>query len=116
MTERRKFLRFDTALHALCEIVSQKCRASYEVKNISKEGALIITDKKLDKGDELNLSMDVPGDNVPVFASCQVAWQKGLKNNGPYETGLKFTKIDSSDKGRLLEYIYLQWLRILDRV
>jgi len=116
VTERRRFLRFETALHALCEIVRDKRKASYEVKNISKEGALIITDEKLGQGEELNLSMDVPGDNVPVFASCQVAWQKSLKNNGPYETGLKFTKIDSSDKGRLLEYIYLQWLRILDRV
>lgn len=114
MTERRKFLRFATALRALCGMASEKRKASYEVKNISKEGALIITDKKLREGDELSLAMDVPGDNVPVFASCQVAWQKSLENNGPYETGLKFTKIDNSDKGRLLEYIYLQWLRILD--
>ena len=115
MTERRRFLRFETALHALCEIVSEKRKASYEVRNISKEGALIITDKKLGSGDELSITMDVPGDNVPVFASCQVAWQRNLKNNGAYETGLKFTKIDSSDKGRLLEYIYLQWLRMLDK-
>ena len=115
MTERRRFLRFEAALHALCEIVSDKCKARYEVKNISKEGALIITDKKLRQGDELSLTMDVPGDNVPVFASCRVAWQKDLENNGSYETGLKFTKIENSDKGRLLEYIYLQWLKILDR-
>jgi len=115
VTERRRFLRFETALNALCEIVREKHKKSYEVKNISKEGALIIIDRKLGEGEELNLSMDVPGDNIPVFASCQVAWQKNLKDNGPYETGLKFTKIENSDKGRLLEYIYLQWLRIVDR-
>lgn len=115
MTERRKFLRFETALNALCEIVSEKCRASYKVRNISKEGALIITDKRLGEGAELNISMDVPGDNMPVFATCKVAWQKDLKKSGPYETGVKFTKIDNSDKGRLLEYIYLQWLKILDK-
>ena len=115
MTERRRFLRFETALNALCQNVSEQCRKSYQIKNISKEGALIIADTKFSEGAELNLSMDVPGDNVPVFAACEVAWQKDLKKNGPYETGLKFTKIENSDKGRLLEYIYLQWLRMLDK-
>lgn len=115
MNERRRFLRFETALNALCENVSKQFRKSYQVKNISKEGALIIADKKFSQGEELNLSMDVPGDNIPVFAFCEVAWQKDLGKNGSYETGLKFTKIESSDKGRLLEYIYLEWLRILDK-
>jgi len=115
VTERRRFLRFDTALNALCEIVSDRCKAPYKVKNISSEGALVLADKKFGQGAEINLSVDVPGDNVPIFAACQVAWQSGTDKEGPYETGLRFTKIDNSDKGRLLEYIYLQWLKILDR-
>ena len=113
MTERRKFLRFQTAISALCDIFSEKRKAP--VKNISKEGALIVLDKKLKEGTELNLSMDVPGDNVPIFASCEVAWQKGPLHDNTYETGVKFKKIDNSDKGRLLEYIYLQWLRLIDK-
>jgi Tfp pilus assembly protein PilZ len=115
VTERRRFLRFDIALNALCEIVSERCKASYRVKNISNEGALVVADKKFKEGEEINLSMDVPGDNVPIFAACQVAWQECLGQGGPYETGLRFIKIDNSDKGRLLEYTYLQWLKILDR-
>ncbi len=115
-TERRRLLRLDTALNALCEIVSEKCKRLYKVKNISSEGALVLTDKRFGQGAEINLSMDVPGDNVPIFAACQVAWQReGLDNPGPYETGLRFTKIDNSDRGRLLEYTYLQWLKILER-
>lgn len=115
MAERRRFLRFDTALNALCEITNEKCKASYKVRNVSKEGALVVTDKKLGTGAEINMSMDVPGDNVPIFAACQVAWQKGVEDNGPYDTGVKFTTIDNSDKGRLLEYIYSQWLKVLER-
>ena len=115
MTERRRFLRFETALSALCDIVSDKYKASYKVKNLSKEGALIITDKKLREGAEINLTMDVPGDNVPIFASCEVAWQKGPIGTSAYETGVKFKKINNPDKGRLLEYIYTQWLRLLDK-
>ena len=115
MTERRRFLRFETALSALCDIVSDKSKASYKVKNLSKEGALIITDKRLREGTEINLTMDVPGDNVPIFASCEVAWQKGSTNTNAYETGVRFKKIDNPDKGRLLEYIYTQWLKLLDK-
>lgn len=115
MTERRRFLRFETALSALCEFVQDKFRAPYKVRNISKEGALLVVDRQLKQGAELNLSMDVPGDNIPIFARCEVAWQKGKKGSESYETGVRFTKLDGSDKGRLLEYIYLQWLRFLDK-
>lgn len=109
MTERRKFLRFETALEALCDIASKNIKSPFRVKNISKEGALLVINKKLGEGDEIDMSMDVPGDNVPIFASCQVAWQRGP------ETGVKFTRINSSDKGRLLEYLYSQWLRLMDK-
>ena len=115
MTERRRFLRFETALNALCDIISDKSRASYKVKNLSKEGALIITDKRLREGAEINLTMDVPGDNIPIFASCEVAWQKSMIDRSVYETGVKFKKLDNPDKGRLLEYIYTQWLKLLDK-
>lgn len=116
MTERRKFLRFETALNALCDIAKGKQKASSKVKNISKEGALVLLEKPLREGDEIDLSMDVPGDNVPIFASCEVAWQKArLKDDRYYETGVRFKRIDGSDKGRLLEYIYLQWLKLIDK-
>lgn len=115
MTERRKFLRFDTAFDALCELVSEKHKASYKVANVSKEGALILLDKKLDNGSNVNMSMEIPGDNIPVFANCEVAWQDRSVNSNTYETGLKFKNINSLDKGRLLEYIYLQWLRLIER-
>jgi c-di-GMP-binding flagellar brake protein YcgR len=114
LTERRRFLRFETAINAICDIVSPKHRTQSRIKNISKEGALLILDKPVEEGSDLNLSMDVPGDNVPVFASCKVAWQKTYKDSASYETGVRFTKMSPADKGRLLEYIYLEWLKVLD--
>lgn len=118
MTERRRFLRFETAMSAFCEVVRDKCKISSKVKNISKEGALLVLDTPLSQGSEIKLSMDVPGDNVPIFASCEVAWQRSANKahkDESYETGVKFTKMDNSDKGRLLEYIYLQWLKLLGK-
>ncbi|MCX5667581.1 MAG: PilZ domain-containing protein [Candidatus Omnitrophica bacterium] len=167
MIERRRFVRFDTVMNVLCEI-GRNIKRTYEIGNISKEGALLLLDTPLNQGSELNLSVDVPGDNVPIFVSCSVAWQKESmvrpfdKNSGSnpeqcrriqqgsstgslplelsraksrgspsipsrveesivepkrkiYETGVKFTKIDSFDKGRFLEYIYSQWLKLLER-
>ncbi len=114
MVERRKFVRFDTIMKALCDI-GRGIKKSYEVRNISKEGALLIMDAPLDEGSELNLSVDVPGDNVPIFVSCRVAWQKETGGSRKFETGVKFTKIDGFDKGRFLEYIYSQWLKLLER-
>jgi c-di-GMP-binding flagellar brake protein YcgR len=115
VTERRRWLRFETALNTLCEFVNEKRNASSKIKNISKEGALLVLDKPLKEGEELNLAVDIPGDNIPIFASCQVAWQEELAQKKEYATGVKFTKMDGSDKGRLLEYIYSQWLRLLDK-
>lgn len=118
MTERRRFLRFETALNALCEIVTEKHKESSRVKNLSKEGALVIVSRPLGHGTQLNLSMDVPGDNVPIIASGQVAWQRPLRETNSdysYETGIKFTKIDNHDRGRLLEYIYTRWLKLMDK-
>ena len=133
MIERRRFVRFDAVMSALCEI-GRGIKRSYQIGNISKEGALLILDTPLKQGSELNLSVDVPGDNVPIFVSCSVAWQKesllresssstpGTRERSImepkrriYETGVKFTKIDNFDKGRFLEYIYSRWLKLLER-
>lgn len=117
MIERRRFVRFDIIMNALCEI-GRGIKRTYEISNISKEGALLLLDTPLNQGSELNLSVDVPGDNVPIFVSCSVAWQKESimePKKKIYETGVKFTKIDSFDKGRFLEYIYAQWLKLLER-
>ncbi len=117
MTERRKFVRFDTVMNALCEM-GQGIKRAYGISNISKEGALLLLDTPLNQGSELNLSVDIPGDNVPIFVSCSVVWQKESivePKRRVYETGVKFTKIDSFDKGRFLEYIYSRWLKLLER-
>jgi hypothetical protein len=118
VTERRKFLRFEAALGALCEIVSEKSKVVSSIKNISKEGALVVIDKPLYQGSEIRLSMDVPGDNVPIFATCQVAWQRAAKDTNSdhsFETGLRFTRIDSPDRCRLLDYIYRHWFKFANK-
>ena len=109
MIERRRSARFGTLLNALCEI-GRGIKRTYEIRNVSKEGALVMADAPLNRGSEINLSVDVPGDNVPIFVSCSVAWQKenkkDRKEKHAYETGVKFTRINNFDKTRFLEYIH----------
>jgi hypothetical protein len=118
MTERRKFLRFETALSALCEIVNERRKEASRVKNISKDGALVLVSKPLSHGSEIKISLDVPGDNIPIFASGEVAWQKEIRDTNSdhtFETGVRFTRIDNHDRGRLLEYIYTRWINLMDK-
>lgn len=118
MIERRISARFDTTLKTLCEIGREKIKSSYELKNISKEGALLILDVPLDQNSELNLSVDVPGDNVPIFMPARVAWQKESilePKKKIYETGIKFAQIDEFDRGRFFELICSQWLKLYER-
>jgi hypothetical protein len=117
MIERRRFIRFDTVMDALCEI-GRGIKKACKIDNISKEGALILLDTPLDQGSELNLSVDVPGDNVPIFVACSVAWQRESimePKRKVYETGVTFTRIDTFDKRKFLDYIYSQWVKLLER-
>ncbi|OGW77587.1 MAG: hypothetical protein A3I73_05285 [Omnitrophica bacterium RIFCSPLOWO2_02_FULL_45_16] len=118
MIERRISARFNTMLKTLCGIGREKIKSSSELKNISKEGALLILDVPLDRDSELDLSVDVPGDNVPIFMSARVAWQKELISEPKkkiYETGVKFAQIDEFDRGRFFELICSQWLKLYER-
>ena len=56
-------------------------------------------------GTTLELALNVPGDNLPVFATGKIAWADGL------DAGLRLTKISRTDRARVLEYVYKQWLK-----
>jgi c-di-GMP-binding flagellar brake protein YcgR len=115
--ERRKFMRFDAALNASYEVAKDAGRGRSVVKNLSREGVQILADRELAKGTEVGLHMNVPGDNVPVYASAQVAWSSRRESgSGPvFATGMKFITIDRYDKARLLDYVYSQWLKFLKK-
>ena len=111
MTEHRKFMRFDTVLNVLYNVLEKPAsKAKACLKNLSKEGLMLSGEKPLRKGSLVELEMKIPGDNMPVFACGQVAWSESeLKSE--CKAGIKFTKIKSHDRVRLLDYVYEQWIR-----
>ena len=74
-------------------------------KDLSREGMRFGLKENIPPGTPLEISLNVPGDNLPVFAAGKVAWADGL------EAGLKLTKISKSDQTRVLEYVYNEWLK-----
>ena len=74
-------------------------------KDLSREGLRFGIKQKIAVGTPVEICLNVPGDNLPVFATGKVAWADGL------DAGVKLTKINHHDRVRVLEYVYREWLR-----
>ena len=106
MSERRKFLRFNTPLDMEYKTLTlNPIFGKTLAKDLSKEGVRFGIHQSVPVGTPVEISMTVPGDNLPVFATGKVAWADGL------DAGVKLTKISQNDRARVLEYVYKEWLK-----
>lgn len=114
--ERRKFIRFDALLDAFQlhdMVLAPPEKIKSRIKNISREGLRLFTENLLPKGSSVELEMNVPGDNVSIFASSEVVWSRKL--DAGYDSGLCFKDIKKEDKFRLLDYAYEQWRKFMGK-
>ena len=74
-------------------------------KDLSREGVRVGIKQGIAEGTPVEICLNVPGDNLPVFATGKVAWADGL------EAGIRLTKISHTDRTRVLEYVYREWLK-----
>ena len=72
---------------------------------MSREGLRFNIRQDVSVGTPMEISMNVPGDNLPVFATGKIAWADGL------DAGVKLIKISRADRSRMLEYVYNEWLK-----
>lgn len=106
MPERRKYMRFNTPLTLEYRTLTlNPIFGKTLAKDLSREGMRFGIQQDLPVGTSLEISMNVPGDNLPVFASGKVAWANG------FDAGVKLTKISQQDRMRVLEYVYTEWLK-----
>ena len=106
MKERRRFMRFDLPLDLEYRTLTlNPIFGKALAKDLSKEGIRLNLKQTVPMGTPVEICLNVPGDNLPVFATGKVAWADGL------EAGIRFTKIDQHDRARVLEYVYSEWLR-----
>lgn len=108
--ERRKYMRFNTPLEVEYQTLTHNpIFGKALAKDLSREGMRFSLKHPIPAGTSLEICVNVPGDNLPVFATGKVAWADGL------EAGLKLTKISQGDRTKVLEYVYREWLKTTKR-
>ena len=110
MSERRKYLRFNTPLDVEYKtLVLNPIFGKALVKDLSREGLCFGIKQSVPVGTPVQIALNVPGDNLPVFATGKIAWADGL------DAGIKLTKISQADRARMFEYVYGEWLKTAHR-
>ncbi len=109
MVERRRYMRFDVLLDAICKKGGEDRKL--KVKNFSREGVGIVSEENIVPGENVEIEMMIPGDNMPVMVSGEVAWidSDNIDAFG-YNGGLKFKKVENSARSKILDHIYSKWL------
>jgi c-di-GMP-binding flagellar brake protein YcgR len=112
--ERRKFLRIATSLEAVYWAKGPSMATGQaQVKNFSREGVGVLLPQSVEQGEYLDLTFKVPGDQIPILATGQVAWASASKDQTGVGAGLKFRSIKPLDLARLLDFVYARWLGAL---
>lgn len=110
MAEKRRYMRFKVLIDGLVHHKSGE-KKNLRINNFSKEGVGFLSHDSLTPGEELEIEMLIPGDNIPVVVGGEVAWASDPEQDScHYRGGVRFKRISNGDKSRLLEYIYNRWI------
>ncbi|MFC1570229.1 PilZ domain-containing protein [Candidatus Omnitrophota bacterium] len=77
-----------------------------DIHDISCAGIKICTDERLIKGDNIDLEVIIPEDDIPMFVGGEIVWV--VKDPGfedTYNAGVRLTRVNDCDKGRIVKYI-----------
>jgi len=109
--ERRKFMRIATQLEAdFWAKGPSMVSGQVQVRDFSREGIGVLLPKRVEDKEHLDLTLRVPGDNVPIFATAEVAWTRPAKDRPGTGAGLRLVTIKPLDLSRLLDFVYSRWL------
>lgn len=114
MAERRRFMRFDALFEVFYNAFgTPNGKQKSEVRDLSRDGIRLASSKNLPKGSLIEIEMNIPGDNMPIFATGEVAWSARVTES-KFQSGVRITKIESLDRARLLDYVYSEWIKTKD--
>lgn len=106
MKDKRDYIRYNVFLETEDRIMCTWRSATIDINDISCSGLGISVKERLTPGDDLELELSVPKDDIPMFIMGEVAWSaKDVDVPELYRAGIRITRISSSDKERLLKYI-----------
>ncbi len=111
--ERRKFMRITTDMQAEYWAKGPSMATGQgQVRDFSREGIGMMFTKPVGKGEHVDLTFKVPGDNIPVFATAEVSWTGPFQDQqqAGFSAGLRILSIKPLDLARLLDFVYSRWL------
>ncbi len=109
--ERRKFMRFAAVLTAEYWAKGPSMeKGQAQVLDFSREGIGVFLPNSISQGEHVDLTLKVPGDNVPIFATGEVAWARAAADRAGTGAGLRLLSINPLDLARLLDFVYSRWL------
>jgi c-di-GMP-binding flagellar brake protein YcgR len=113
MGEKRKYMRFNVLMDAICR--TGGALKKLKISDFSKEGVGVLSNEAFEEGENVEMELMIPGDNVPVILQGEVAWAKSpFEESVKYKSGVKFKNMTNGDKSRILEYIYQKWIMPAD--
>ncbi len=116
MVERRKFIRFPIPVDVKYGAPVEGIEGLSISKDVSREGIGFPVNKQMASGTTVELEINIPREFVPIIASGEVAWVKRSSERGDFDAGVKVVKMDPFDRSRLLEYVYKEWLKVMDKM
>src|SRR5258706_12617529 len=97
-SERRKYMRFQAPIDLEYRTLTlNPIFGKALAKDLSKEGMRVDLKQNLPLGTSIEICVNVPGDNLPVFATGKIAWADGLESGG------RLTKISQNVRTRALK-------------
>ena len=109
MEEKRRYMRFNVLLDALCR--TGGALRKLKINNFSREGLGILSEEPIHGGKNVDIELMIPGDNVPIVITGQITWLSEPEDNDALRKGgVRLKKMSKSDRGRILNHIYRKWM------
>lgn len=111
--ERRKFMRIGTTLTADYWAKGPSMASGQaEIRDFCREGLGARFSGVVGKGECVDLTLKVPGEEAPILATGEIAWTVEQEDSNKVGGGIRFVSIQPLDLARLLDFVYARWLGI----
>lgn len=109
--ERRRFRRLKNGVRVIFKVLHKKGENELPSLNIGAGGVCVPLKNKLKPGELLELGLILPSEGKPFYSFAKVVWQTSIpkkddEGNSYFETSVEFVRMNSSDRKKLIRYIY----------
>ena len=103
--DRRIYERYSARFPVRFKDTDQGYGTNLFLRDVSAEGARLITKERVYLNDGLSLMIELPDGHSPVALNGQVVWNKPMNGTGMWHVGIRFHKIDFMNLHRFMKYV-----------